>query len=174
MNTVSAASRMLGHMAVGMAAVCAVTSCQPREGGTAAQEAMEHLAQQTVQMYETKNWDMINDLVASDYVRHDPHSPVPVESRDGLREYFAFLGAAYPDMRIAIDEVFVSGDKIVSRFTFSGTNTGARGDLPATGNRVEVTGATIARVVDGVFVEEWAFTDYLSTMQQLGFTLTPP
>lgn len=117
---------------------------------------------------------MINDLVAPDYVRHDPHSPVPVENRDGLREYLAFLEAAYPDMRIAIDEVFVAGDRTVSRFTFSGTNTGPRGDSPATGNRVEVTGATIARVVDGLVVEEWVFTDYLSTMQQLGFTLTPP
>jgi len=157
-----------------MALVCAVTSCQPRESATAAQAAMEHLAQEVVLMYQTNNWDMIDDVVAPDYVRHDPHSPVPVDSRDGLREYIAFLENAYPDMQIAFDEIFISGDRVASRFTFSGTNTGARGDLPATGNRVEVTGASISRAVDGVVVEEWVFTDYLSTMLQLGFTLTPP
>ena len=173
MNTAFSA-RMVGRLIAGIALVCAAASCQPQDGATAAQEEMDRLTQQVVEMYATGNWDMIDELLAANYVRHDPHLPVPVEDRDGLREYLAYLESAYPDMQITLDETFVAGDRTISRFTFRGTNTAPRGDLPAAGRAVEVTGATIARVVGGVIVEEWVYTDYLSTMLQLGFTLTPP
>ena len=40
--------------------------------------------------------------------------------------------------------------------------------LPATGNRVTVTGLSIWRVVDGKIVEHWEQFDAMGMMQQLG------
>jgi predicted ester cyclase len=98
-----------------------------------------------------------------------------VDNRAALKEYLAFLEVAYPtDMEITFDEVLVMDDRFVARFTFSGTNTGPRGDIPATGNRVEITGVSISRVVGGLVVEEWVYADLLGTLQQLGFCITPP
>jgi predicted ester cyclase len=136
---------------------------------------LEALAQQAVEMYEAKDWDRIDELVAPGYVRHDPQQPMLVDNRAALKEYLAFLEVAYPtDMEITFDEVLVMDDRFVARFTFSGTNTGPRGDIPATGNRVEITGVSISRVVGGLVVEEWVYADLLGTLQQLGFCITPP
>ncbi len=136
------------------ALVLTLISCQPHDASTAARVELEALAH---------------------YVRHDPQQPMLVDNRAALKEYLAFLEVAYPtDMEITFDEVLVMDDRFVARFTFSGTNTGPRGDIPATGNRVEITGVSISRVVGGLVVEEWVYADLLGTLQQLGFCITPP
>ena len=59
------------------------------------------------------------------------------------------------------------------RWTFTGNHTGP-GSFPPTGKKVQVTGISISRIVNGKVAEEWVETDNLSAVQQLGFTLTSP
>lgn len=45
--------------------------------------------------------------------------------------------------------------------------------VPATGNKVAVTGIGIERVVDGKIVEHWGRFDAIGIMQQLGAIPSP-
>jgi steroid delta-isomerase-like uncharacterized protein len=64
--------------------------------------------------------------------------------------------------------LIADGDLVAVYWIARGTNTGAGNGLPATGKKVEQSGITIWRIVDGKIKEEWSAFDQLSMMQQLG------
>jgi predicted ester cyclase len=52
--------------------------------------------------------------------------------------------------------------------TWKGTHTGAFGDIPASGNKINVTSIGIDRVIDGKITEGWGELDMLGMLQQMG------
>ena len=65
-------------------------------------------------------------------VNNDP----PAVGRDAITEVAQSLMAAFPDMRVVMDKVFVRGDHAEYHWTLIGTNTGPGG----TGHRVRISG----------------------------------
>ena len=59
-------------------------------------------------------------------------------------------------------------EKVVSRFTWSGTHRGTFLGVPATGRSISVKGVVIDRIVEGKMVDSRILLDGLSMMQQLG------
>lgn len=112
--------------------------------------------------------DTAAEFYAPDYVLHEPTSG-EVRGLDGAREFATTYREAFPDLQTAIEDQVAEGDKVVSRFSGRGTHLGESEEFgPATGNRIEITGITIDRVVDGKIVEEWTNFDALSLLQQIG------
>ena len=61
------------------------------------------------------------------------------------------------------------GDKVVTRYTASGTHRGEFFGVPGTGNRIEMSGIQIDRFDEGGrMVEEWTEYDLLGAMRQMG------
>jgi predicted ester cyclase len=88
------------------------------------------------------------------------------------REAFKAFAAAnavgtWDDMWLEIDEALASDDKVVLRFTNSGTSVGPFMSAPATGKRAEWLGIGIYTVRDGHIVEGWFAEDILGMLQQL-------
>lgn len=154
--------------------VVLVAGCAETEDVDPAVDAAQVLSQQAIEIYQTRNWEMMEGIVAPGYVRHDLSAPADIVGLDGLRAHMSNLEAAYPDMQITFDETIVTGTRTATRWTFTGTNTGPRGELPPTGRRLEITGLSIAHIENGMFVEEWVYGDQLGAIQQLGFTISPP
>jgi predicted ester cyclase len=82
-----------------------------------------------------------------------------------------YLGA-FPDLKVTSDFQVAEGDKVVMRWTGTGTHTGELMGIPATGKRIEMTGIGIQRIAGGRIVEEWVESDQMGMMQQLG--VVPP
>lgn len=80
----------------------------------------------------------------------------------------ATVRTAFPDFRVETDELIEAGDKVVSRWTVTGTHKGEYMGIPATGKRVNVTGMTLQRFEDGKIAEDWWAYDLLGFMQQVG------
>jgi predicted ester cyclase len=80
----------------------------------------------------------------------------------------AGLLAAFPDIRLTIEDQIVAGDKVATRWVAEGTNSAPFGNVPATGRRVRVDGLVLDHVADGIVVERWEQWDQASMMQQLG------
>jgi predicted ester cyclase len=78
------------------------------------------------------------------------------------------LASAYPDARFTVEDMIAEGDQVVTKKTFSGTNTGEFAGMPATGRAVSVQYVDIMRVHDGRIVEHWLSMDRLVWFQQLG------
>jgi len=113
------------------------------------------------------NLGVIDELVASNYVGHDPAQP-DMKGREGIKEFITGYLAGFPDGRITIDGQLAEGDMVATRWTGRGTHKGELMGIPPTGKQVTIGGITISHVKNGKVVEEWSNWDTLGMLQQLG------
>jgi steroid delta-isomerase-like uncharacterized protein len=66
------------------------------------------------------------------------------------------------------------GQKVVTRFVWTGTHRGVFLGIPATGKSVEVKGVVIDLLEDGRMSESRILMDTMGLMQQLGVIPAPP
>ncbi len=89
-------------------------------------------------------------------------------SVDNFKQMLAGLLIAFPDLHFVINDQFTSGEKVSTRWTAKGTNTGSFGEMQATGKGVEIEGLIIDYVVNGKVAKRWELWDQMAMMQQLG------
>jgi steroid delta-isomerase-like uncharacterized protein len=107
-------------------------------------------------------------LLADDFVEHE-ETPGLAPTKDGVKAFFRMQLAAFPDMRMAVEDVVANGAKVVARVRYTGTNSGEFMAMPATGKGVDVQLIDMFRFGDdGLLCEHWGVSDALSLMQQLG------
>jgi NAD(P)-dependent dehydrogenase (short-subunit alcohol dehydrogenase family)/predicted ester cyclase len=85
-------------------------------------------------------------------------------------ELAASTSGAFTGMRLEIDEVVSSGDKVVVRFTNSGTHTGPFMGAAPTGKHAAWQGIGLYTVTGGRISEAWLAEDIPSVLRQLGLT----
>ncbi len=109
----------------------------------------------------------IDELVEPDALIR---TPLPIEATGArkLKEVFARLHRAYPDLHVTVEDVIAEGDKIVSRNTVTGTHRGEYMGIPPTGKSVTYNEIFIVRFADGRIAETWGVVDVFSQMKQLG------
>jgi steroid delta-isomerase-like uncharacterized protein len=113
------------------------------------------------------NLDIVDELVASDYVGHDPATPEPLHGPEGVKEFISTYRAAFPDARIRVEEQLAEGDLVATRWSGRGTHEGELMGISPTGRRVSVSGLTISRLEGGKIVEEFQNWDTFGMLQQL-------
>jgi predicted ester cyclase len=87
---------------------------------------------------------------------------------DGTKGTINYLRSAFPDFKITIDEVVVSGDKVWARQKGGGTNLGSFAGHPPTGIKAFIDVIDLVRIEGGKIVEHWGVPDQLGMMLQLG------
>jgi steroid delta-isomerase-like uncharacterized protein len=119
---------------------------------------------------ETINEGQID--LASRFVWEDVVEQVPFPGQgpgvEGLKDVLRGLRAAFPDMHWSIEEQIAEGDKVVTRFEWTGTHHGEFFGVPATGRLVKVWGMVIDRLEEGRIKETRIIMDALGMMMQLG------
>ena len=123
------------------------------------------------QSFNEGNFALIDELVASAAVNHDPATPAQMRDVRGpevLKGMASMYRAAFPDLRITVDDVIAADDKVVLRWHSEGTHRGELAGLAPTGARGSVTGVSIDRWQDGKVVESWSEWDNLGLARQLG------
>lgn len=110
--------------------------------------------------------DVIDAIVDPDFVEHVPF-PGQGPGREGLKTAVGMLLKAFPDIRWQQEEQIVEGDKVVSRFSWTGTHRDVFLGIPATGRTVKVWGVVIDEVKDGRFAESRIIMDIPGLLQQL-------
>ena len=122
-----------------------------------------------------RNFDLLDEIFAADYLHHDPANPDPrpVVGPQGVRDHLVSLMGAFPDLKFEVDDMVAQGDEIVVRWTARGTNTGDYFGMPATGKPIEITGMNTWVTRDGVAIEGWVNRDDMLLLQQLGVVPTP-
>jgi predicted ester cyclase len=101
--------------------------------------------------------------------------PLPGQGpgRAGLKYAIGMLLRAFPDMKWTTDEQIAEGDKVVSRFSWTGTHQGEFLGIPPTQRKVTVWGVVIDVIRDCRFAESRLIMDTMSLMQQLGVVQSP-
>jgi steroid delta-isomerase-like uncharacterized protein len=117
-------------------------------------------------------FERMNDLVKEDFIELDP-LPGQQAGREGLKAVLMQMKSAFPDIHWVIQETISEGDKVVTRFTWSGTHRNTFLGIPATGKPVEVKGVVIDRLEAGKMADSRILMDTLGLMQQLGILPAP-
>lgn len=96
------------------------------------------------------------------------------KGKDAYKTFAAAnAAAAWADMRLEIHEIVARDDKVVVRFTNSGTNVGPFMSNPATGKHAEWLGIGIYTVREGRITEAWFAEDILGLLLQLDAVALP-
>ena len=84
----------------------------------------------------------------------------------GARRSVALYLALFPDLTFEVNDQVAEGDKVASCWTLRGTHRG---------RKVELRGIVISRFEDGRIIEDWAASDTMELVRQLGLwrTLQP-
>ncbi|MCP4573855.1 MAG: ester cyclase [bacterium] len=106
------------------------------------------------------------ELCAPDVVQHDPLTTRLTD----MVAYVAYLGEvrqAFPDLVLAIEDVVAEGDKVVVRWTFSGTHRQEMRGLAATGRKVTFAGMSMYRLAGDRIAEIWTSFDTVGYLRQV-------
>ena len=117
------------------------------------------------EFWRTGDVDALDEVLAPDFVYHQPGTPPDLES---FKHFVPMFRAAFPDMRYTVEDMVAEGDKVVDRLTWQATHQGELMDIPPTGNTVRVSEMHISRIAEGKIVERWGQPDMLGLMQQIG------
>jgi predicted ester cyclase len=116
------------------------------------------------------NLAVVDELVSQGSREHQRGSRDGVE---GTKDTIKYLRSAFPDFKITIDEVVVSGDKVWARQRGGGTNLGTFAGHPPTGIKAFTDVIDLVRIENGKIVEHWGVPDQLGMMLQLGLIPQP-
>ena len=115
---------------------------------------------------------VLDEFIAPNFLNHDP-SPGFTPDLEGLKQAYNHFLAANPDGYHVVEDMIAEGDKVMTRLSAYGTQTGELFGIPPTGKQVSMTAIAIHRVANGKIVEHWSELDNLGMMQQLGVVSSP-
>lgn len=124
--------------------------------------------------------DVINqgNIDAADqYFWEDMVEQVPFPGQgpgiEGLKDVLRMMRSAFPDMHWTVEEQIAEGDRVMTRFEWTGTHQGNFLGVPATGRAVKTWGMVIDRLEEGRIKDTRILMDALGLMMQLGAVGSP-
>ncbi len=124
---------------------------------------------------ETINQGQIDS--AAQFVWEDVVEQVPFPGQgpglEGLKDTLRGMRSAFPDLYFSVEEQMADGDKVLTRFEWTGTHRGEFVGIPATGRSVKVWGMVIDRLEESRIKDTRIIMDMLGLMMQLG-AFPPP
>jgi steroid delta-isomerase-like uncharacterized protein len=114
--------------------------------------------------------ELVDELLHSDFVCYDPNSESgEIRGMDTIKGEIEYFHSAVPDLTFTVEDQVAEGDKVVSRYTASGTHQGEFFGVAGSDNRIEMSGIQIDRFDEsGKMIEEWPEYDLLGAMRQMG------
>ncbi len=162
--------------------LCFTFSCQDKEAMTEfeamkaqakVEEQNKDLVKRMYEAFEKGDFEAYKEAVAPEYAWYLPSRSTKPISREETIEFGKMLRNAFPDFSYSIEELIAVEDRVISIFIFRGTHEGEFQGIPATGNKVEMSGVMITRIENGKIVEDKEEADQLGMMMQLGLELKP-
>lgn len=154
--------------------LCFSFSCQQPAQDVFTEKEAKVLMDQYMETMNGTDLNLVDEIIAPEFVMHSAFFPEPIKGIEGYKALVTNTSKTFSNFKATIEEVSVKGNKVWSRFSMEGINTGSLGNIPATGKKFHISGLAITRIVNGKIVEDETFWNVLGFYQQLGFTLTPP
>ena len=86
---------------------------------------------------------------------------------EATKNYYMNYMTGFSDIEFTILEVIGQGDRLVKHWNFKGTHTGEFFGMPASGNKLDLSGTTLVTMKDGKIAKEHDFFDMMSMVTQL-------
>ena len=115
--------------------------------------------------------DVIDEIAVPGYEEHDPLTGQRTGSV-GLKDRVNMLRTAF-NPTFTIHDVIAEADKVVVRWTNSGSMVSEFLGMPANGKSFAIPGIDVYRMENGKLVEHWHVVDQLSHLMQIGLFPSP-
>ena len=86
---------------------------------------------------------------------------------EACKNYYMNYITGFSDREFTVLEVVGQGDRLVKHWNFKGTHTGNFFGIPASGNKLNLSGTTMVTMRDGKIAKEQDFFDMMSMVNQL-------
>src|SRR3954454_17612236 len=107
-------------------------------------------------IFQKGKLEVADEILSPDFVLHNPALPEELRNGpEGAKKYASAVIAAVPDRKLVHDDILSKGDKVLIRWTNSGTNTGPLFGNPPTGKPYVATGFDLFRISNGKIMEMW-------------------
>ena len=117
------------------------------------------------EIFHRGNLGALDRIFRPDALIHDPG--VELMGPEALRPALRSLLAAFPDLRITVQDQIAEGDRLAVRYRGEATHRANWRGIPASGKRIDYTGILIVRFEGDRIAEYWAQPDLLGLLQQL-------
>jgi predicted ester cyclase len=111
-----------------------------------------------------------DELFTADYVAPGAAAPT---GPAGEQRHVAMLRAAFPDLRMTVEELVAADDRVAVRWTMTATDRGGFMGRAPTGQHISLWGVHFFRFVDARIAAAWTGVDMLGLMIQLGIVPSP-
>ena len=111
--------------------------------------------------------DLIDELLSENFVEHEEFPGIS-QDREGVKQFFAMLRAAFPDVTMTPEHIVVEDDIAVGNVKVRGTHQGEFMGIPASGRSIDVREVDVVRFEGDVAVEHWGAFDAIHLLEQLG------
>jgi steroid delta-isomerase-like uncharacterized protein len=119
------------------------------------------------------NAEVWKEVCAPDFAFYSQSQVTEPSSLEETVDGFKTAFKAFPDFNWIINDLIAAGDKIIARFSITGTLSGESLGIPAIGNKIKTSAIGIWHMKDGKCVEVRLIDDRLTMMEQLGMELKP-
>jgi predicted ester cyclase len=134
----------------------------------AASAANEAIARRIIdEAWNAGNFAVIDESFSPTHVSHANGVQDSLSGPEGAKQGIGGVRQEYGDLRVQIDDMISSGDKVAMRWTFTGTHA-------QLGKPVTLTGVWIGHFENGKLVQDWNTYDSASVVTQLGGQVVPP
>jgi predicted ester cyclase len=118
-----------------------------------------------------RDQNALDSVVHPQYINHS--LPTGAVGPQGLIRALAMFTAAFPDMRLTVEDVIAVDGKVATRGYWTGTQNGTFLNVPATGKAVQVGFIDIWHGYEGRLLDNWVNMDLVSALVQLGAIPSP-
>jgi steroid delta-isomerase-like uncharacterized protein len=170
-----ACSMVLGVLVVSFAMSGSSAARQEATPGAASADCPATTEEENIDIARVWHEDVINqrnpealqDILGPEVVHHAAGGYPDVMDASGVSAMMDDFLLAFPDLNYTFDFFVAEDDMVVERYTATGTQKGALGDLPPSGRTATWTGVNIFRIECGKIVEVWSEVDAISRTRQL-------
>ena len=86
-------------------------------------EQNKKVMERFVEFINTGNMEIGREIIAPNVIFYAPTSPEPMTGLEGYAAVLNMMRGAMPDVHWTVEETIAEGDKVMIRFTMSGTQT---------------------------------------------------
>jgi predicted ester cyclase len=117
------------------------------------------------------NIDVVDEVISENFVAHGETmglDPSGTDRRGAMKKGIQWAKQIFPDLVVTIEETIASGDRVVCRMTWTGTQRDPFMGVQPSGETISWTGIAINRMEYGQIAERWFNSDELGMMQKMG------
>jgi steroid delta-isomerase-like uncharacterized protein len=111
------------------------------------------LLRQAIEAYNAHDVEAVDRMASTSFIYHARQGDINIQ---GWKEAVTKIFAAFPDLRVTIEDMVAEGSKVAARYTFKGTHKGEYQGIAPTGRQVTWRSTVFYRVAGGKIAEAWA------------------